>query len=102
MRVPGQLYQENGDKITNLYNAQMVNKTNSDKVLNLAIQEAGANLKFVGANPIKIKAGSKAEAVFFVEFPKDKITKRSTPIKIQIMEDGKQLEEAKTNFQGPN
>lgn len=102
MRVPGQLYQENGDKITNLYNAQMVNKTNTDKVLNVTIKEQGATLKFIGQNPIKIKAGSKAEVVFFVEFPKDKITKRSTPIKIQIMENDKQLEEAKTNFQGPN
>jgi cytochrome c oxidase accessory protein FixG len=102
MRVPGQLYQENGDKITNLYNAQMVNKTNTDKVLNINIKEQGATLKFIGQNPIKIKAGSKAEVVFFIEFPKDKITQRSTPIKIQIMEKGKQLEEAKTNFQGPN
>jgi hypothetical protein len=59
-------------------------------------------LKFIGQNPIKIKAGSKAEVVFFIEFPKDKITQRSTPIKIQIMEKDKQLEEAKTNFQGPN
>lgn len=102
MRVPGQLYQENGDKITNLYNAQMVNKTNTDKVLNITIKEQGATLKFIGQNPIKIKAGSKAEVVFFIEFPKHKITKRSTPIKIQIMEKDKQLEEAKTNFQGPN
>ena len=102
MRVPGQLYQENDDKITNLYNAQMVNKTNTDKVLNLAIEEEGGKLVFVGANPINVKAGSKAEVVFFVEFPMNKITKRSTPIKIQIMEGNNQLEEAKTNFQGPN
>ncbi|MCP9766816.1 cytochrome c oxidase accessory protein CcoG [Lacihabitans sp. LS3-19] len=103
MRVPGQLYQEKGDKITNLYNAQMVNKSNEIKTLTLGINEPDAEIKIVGPNTnIQIKPGLKTEVVFFVEFPKDKITKRKTPIKVQIYENKVQIDEVKTNFQGPN
>ena len=103
MRVPGQLYQENGNNITNLYNAQMVNKSNEEKELTLGIKEDGASIKFVGPNKvIKIKPGGKAEVVFFVEYPKEKITKRKNAIKIQVYSKNQQLDEVKTNFLGPN
>jgi cytochrome c oxidase accessory protein FixG len=103
MRVPGQLYQEEGDKITNLYNAQMVNKSNKIITLTLGINEPDAEIKIVGTNTnIQIKPGLKSEVVFFVAFPKDKITKRKTTLKVQIYENKIQIDEVKTNFQGPN
>lgn len=102
MRVPGQLYQEKDGKITNLYNAQLVNKSNDPKVLRLITDEPGAVIKFIGPNSdIKIKSGARSEVVFFVEFPKEKITKRKTNIKIKVLENDVVLEELKTNFLGP-
>jgi cytochrome c oxidase accessory protein FixG len=102
MRVPGQLYQEKGDRITNLYNAQMVNKTNEIKKISLLLEDRAANLKIVGASQIvTVPPGGRVEVVFFVDYPKAKIRKRKNVIKIDVINDKILLETIKTNFLGP-
>jgi cytochrome c oxidase accessory protein FixG len=103
MRVPGQLFQEKGDMITNLYNAQLVNKSNDPKEVVLKIDENLGKINFVGPHQtIKIKPGGRVEVVFFVEIPKNKITERKTEIKINVFENNEVIDNLKTNFLGPN
>ena len=103
MRVPGQLFQETPTGISNLYNAQLVNKTNDVKVVTLGLNEEGGTLKIVGnSQEVTIKPGMKAEVVFFVEYPEDHIKSRKTKIEIDVKENKEIIETVKTNFMGPN
>ncbi|MFC3810494.1 cytochrome c oxidase accessory protein CcoG [Lacihabitans lacunae] len=103
MRVPGQLFQETPTGISNLYNAQLVNKTNDVKVVTLGLNEKGGTLKIVGnSQEVTIKPGMKAEVVFFVEYPEDRIKSRKTKIEIDVKENKEIIETVKTNFMGPN
>jgi cytochrome c oxidase accessory protein FixG len=103
MRVPGQLYQEKGEFITNLYNAQLVNKTNEEKVIKLSLDDKKGTLKIVGeSQEIKIAAGGRENTVFFVEYPKAQMKNRKNEIKILVIEGTEEMESIKTNFLGPN
>jgi cytochrome c oxidase accessory protein FixG len=100
LRVPGQMYQENNEIISNLYNAQVVNKTFEPKQIRLQVADNQGVIRLIGKG-ITVSKGAKAEAVFFVDIPKNKIKKVKTPIKIQVFEGNKLLETVKTNFMGP-
>ncbi len=100
LRVPGQMYQEKGEVISNLYNAQVVNKTFEPKRITLKVADNQGVIKLIG-NGIIVGKESKTEVVFFVEMPKNQINKVKTPIKIEVFEGNTLLETVKTNFMGP-
>jgi cytochrome c oxidase accessory protein FixG len=105
MRVPGQLYQENEEKgiITNLYNAQMVNKTNKPMDVTLKVKDNAGVIRIIGEKKvITIPPSSNQDVVFFVEIKSNEIKERSTPIRIDVYQGEKQMESIKTNFLGPN
>ena len=103
MRAQGMLYQKQGDnRISNLYNIQLVNKTRKDIPVTLKLEddELNGEIKMVGKDMV-ISKGSIGDGVFFVIVDKNKIQHRKTKIKIGVYSGGKKLEEAKTNFMGP-
>lgn len=102
LRVPGMLYQEQpGNKISNLYNVKMVNKTLTPMPVTLKLEgEVSGEIRLVGEGVVIPKGGS-AEAVFFIELPKQTITEAKTTLKIGVYSRGKLVETAKTNFLGP-
>lgn len=104
MRVPGQLYQEKEDnKITNLYNAQFVNKTNDVKEIRLRAAEKGFVVKYVGKIPtVSVEASGRASVVFFIETDKKNLTGRKTNVKLEILSGNVVLETTTTSFLGPN
>jgi cytochrome c oxidase accessory protein FixG len=104
LRVPGQLFQINGDRVTNLYNAQFINKTNNDMELDFRVTEIEtAELRQVTGEPglIKVEAGGYAEIVFFVDLPKSALTGSKTGVKLEVLRDGEVVDVVKTNFLGP-
>lgn len=100
LRVPGQMYQEKNGIISNLYNAQVVNKTFEPKQIKLQVSDNQGVIRLVGTE-ITVNKGAKTEVVFFVDIPKNKIKNVKTPIKIEVFEGEKLLETIKTNFMGP-
>jgi polyferredoxin len=102
LRVPGMLYQEQpGDRISNLYNVQLLNKTTQPMTLTLQLENRQEGvIKVIGEN-IVVPGSSSAEVVCFVELPRNTITTAKTPLQIGIYSNGKLLEKAKTNFLGP-
>lgn len=101
VRTPGQLFQEQPEnKISNLYNIKIINKSYNDIPIQLKIENEGGEIKMVGEN-IVVKQESRAESTFFVIFPKEKISERKTPIKILVYSNDKLLQTVKTNFLGP-
>jgi cytochrome c oxidase accessory protein FixG len=104
LRVPGQLYQQTeSGAISNLYNAQFVNKSAKDMVLEIRIfDEPDGKVTLVGREMIELAAGSYAESVFFVEMPRSKVSQTKTSIVLEIRRDGETIDRIKTNFLGPS
>lgn len=101
LRVPGQLYQERPDgRLSNLFNAQILNKTQEDMTLTLKLDGKG-EVSMVGQQQsITVPAGEKSSIVFFIEMDKADITQRKTDLKVSIMDGEKVLKTNKTTFFG--
>jgi cytochrome c oxidase accessory protein FixG len=102
LRSPGQLYQQKDDThLTNLYTYTLINKTAKPLPVQLQAATPGAVIQIVGKEPGVIEKGGKVEGAFFIEMPSSQLNGRKTPIHIDILSDGKKIDEVNTNFMGP-
>ncbi|MEO6038204.1 MAG: cytochrome c oxidase accessory protein CcoG [Saprospiraceae bacterium] len=102
LRSPGQLYQQkDSTHLTNLYTYVLINKTSRDLPVQLQMVTPGAEIQIVGKMPVSIAKGEKIEGAFFVEMPERQLQSRKTSIVIDVLSNGKKLDEVKTNFMGP-
>lgn len=103
LRSPGQLYQQKDEThLTNLYTYTLINKSPKALPVELRPTTPGAVIQIVGKAPGSIVKGEKIEGAFFIEMPTDQLHGRKTPIKIEIISDGKKIDEVETNFMGPS
>jgi hypothetical protein len=89
--------------VTNLYNAQMVNKSQEEMNVSLKLitPEVG-HLTVVGTeNVIKIPSGGKREVVFFLEFDKKDVQSSKTKVEIDLFQNDEKVESVNTSFFGP-
>ncbi|RFS18193.1 cytochrome c oxidase accessory protein CcoG [Emticicia sp. C21] len=102
MRVPGQMYQEQANnKISNLYNAQIVNKSNNEMVVSLKVEDNKGSIRLIdGKKTIKVRKEGKADVVFFLEMDKAAIKKIKTNLAIEVWQGEDKLETIKTTFLG--
>ena len=102
MRVPGQMYQEQANnKISNLYNAQIVNKSNADIEVTLKVRDNEGTIRLIdGKKKITAKKEGKTDVVFFLDMDKTAITKLKTGLAIEVWQGEEKLETIKTNFLG--
>ncbi len=102
LRVPGQLYQEMPDnRLSNLYNAQILNKSKEEMTLSFDVEGAAGNIRMVGnTQSVTVASGQKAEVVFFIEMDKSRIKKRKTELEINILNGNEPVETVKTTFLG--
>ncbi|MEM1219489.1 MAG: cytochrome c oxidase accessory protein CcoG [Bacteroidota bacterium] len=101
LRTPGMLYQEvDKNTISNLYNYQVINKTNEPVQLSFELDGDVGQIRAIGA--IKdAPQGGVSEGAFFIDLPKSKITNRKTKLKILVYSKGVLIDHAKTTFLGP-
>ncbi|NBA85915.1 cytochrome c oxidase accessory protein CcoG [Emticicia sp. CRIBPO] len=101
LRVPGQMYQEqpNG-KISNLYNAQIINKTSEEIDVTLKVAENKGRIRLVG-DKVHLPKQGRTEIIFFLDMDKKDIKQIKTPLKIEVYQGNKLIETIKTNFLGP-
>jgi cytochrome c oxidase accessory protein FixG len=101
MRTAGMLYQEvDEDQISNLYNFQMVNKTNDTFPVDLRVKGELGRIKLIGQTPLT-KPGEIINGAFFIEMPRAVLQKRTTRVQIQIIRGEEIIDEVKTQFLGP-
>lgn len=100
LRVPGQLYQERpNNRLSNLYNAQILNK--SKDTLTIYLKSNSGVLNLVGQEQsVKVPSGQKKEVVFFIELDKTYIKKRKTELEVSLMSGDQEIETVKTTFLG--
>jgi cytochrome c oxidase accessory protein FixG len=101
MRSAGMLYQDQpGGYISNIYNAEIINKTKADKTVTLRPVDPAIKVRYIQA-PGAIGAGTSVKAVFFLLIPANRIHQVKTTVSLQLIQNNKIMQTVKTAFVGP-
>ncbi len=102
LRTPGMLYQDQGDnKISNLYNIKIINKTNKDMPVHLKLLDEKGSIQMVGNDDLFLEKQGVAESAVFVILDKNDLTQMKTEIHIGVYSGEELIEKIETNFLGP-
>ena len=101
LRTPGMLYQKQADnKISNLYDVNIVNKTYKETHIELKLENIQGKLELIG-KPVNLKPQEIYDGKFMIVLNQDEIKAMNTPLTIGIYSDGKQINALQTSFLGP-
>lgn len=101
LRAPGLMFQENKDgTISNLYNVQVVNKSYENRTLSFRLKGLKGEIKMIGRG-MNLKPSEVAESSFFIHIPNTILKESSKKIEIEVLSNGKVVDNVKTRFQGP-
>lgn len=102
LRTPGQLYQEQANnKLSNLYNYKILNKTFKNKVVTLRPENFEGTIKLVGEESLLIPKDGWITGTLFIYINKSNVKERSSKIKIGVYENGVKIKTINTSFLGP-
>ncbi len=100
VRTAGLMAQEQpGDRISNLYDVKIINKTFSSASASLELHNMEGEIKLLSGELV-LHPQDVSEGKFFVIFAKNSIKKMSTKIKIAVKSDGKIIDIIETSFLG--
>ncbi|MEO5911225.1 MAG: cytochrome c oxidase accessory protein CcoG [Pelobium sp.] len=101
LRAGGMLYQEQpGGYISNLYNAELINKTGNPIKIDLIPENGNAKITWIQAVH-QVEKESTVKVTFFVLLPEASIKNRKTELVLLLKQNGKTIDKIKTNFLGP-
>jgi cytochrome c oxidase accessory protein FixG len=102
LRASGTLYQLNdvNGTVSNLYTAEMVNKTNGTIDFRIVPDNRSARIQYI-EKPDSIAYGSSTKTTFFLILPQKGITKYKTSVGFHILSEGKVLDQFETTFIAP-
>ena len=102
LRLPGQLFQHKGDKISNIYTFRIINKTNTDfDDIHFKLHDKLGIIKVVGKNDFKVLKQGMAEGTLFIEIDQYLLNSDRTKIKIDVYNNNNKIESTTTNFLSP-
>lgn len=102
LHMPGQLFQHEGDNITNIYNYKIVNKTEGEfSNVTFKLIEPKGEIKLVGSPFIKVPKQGITEGSMFVKVPEKDLKGEKIDVKIEVYDNNKLIETTTTNFTGP-
>ncbi|PWB74123.1 cytochrome c oxidase accessory protein CcoG [candidate division GN15 bacterium] len=102
LRTTGSLYQllDNG-VVRNLYTVSIANKTSDTMKLDLRLKSPAGQATVVGPALVVPPQGLK-ESIFTVEIPRTNLFAANSGIVIDVISDGKVLDEVRSTFDGPD
>lgn len=101
LRSAGLLYQEQpGGYISNIYNADIINKTNQAQAINLVANDPSVKIKYIQA-PGTLAKEESTKITFFLLIPASHIRNVKTEVKLNVVQGSKILGSASTTFIGP-
>lgn len=100
LRVPGSLHQVVGEELTNLYNVQIINKSNKEISVEILPLSTDGKIQLIG-KPLQLKSQEITEAVFLLYIPKESVNSSKIPVTFGIYSDGVLIEKEKATFVGP-
>lgn len=102
LKVSGTLYQRQDGLITNLYNAEFVNKTFEDLLVEVKVESPSyAQLHKVDGQTVRLPAEGLVKAVYFIKIPEERVTDARTVVRLGVYLGGKKVEDLKVKFIGP-
>jgi cytochrome c oxidase accessory protein FixG len=101
IRARGLLYQEQpGNKISNLYTIQLVNKTRKELPVELRVEAGPGEIRMVGKK-IDVHPESQSQGEFFVVLNRMDIHKRKTNLEIGVYSGNRKIKTVETSFLAP-
>ncbi|MFI5136820.1 MAG: cytochrome c oxidase accessory protein CcoG [Sphingobacteriales bacterium] len=101
MRSPGLLYQKQaGGYISNIYNAEIINKTNKICTIILKSDNPDVKIKYI-QKPGTISVGGSVKTMFFLIMPASEIHAPDIDVHLQLIRDNKIIQTVTTSFVGP-
>ena len=102
LRLPGQLFQHKGDKISNVYTYKIVNKTIKNyNDIHFEIISHKGEIKKVGNQHFKLIKQGISEGTMFVEIKEFQLDSDNTKLEIGVFDGKNLLETTTTNFLAP-
>ena len=103
LRTPGMLYQEQeNNKVSNLYNIKIINKTNEAMPINLKLMDESGTIKMVGNEELMVTEQGVVESALFLIYDRSDVEQMKTPVTIGVYSEGELIEEVDTYFLGPD
>lgn len=103
LRLPGQLYQKEGDIISNVYTFKIINKTTHDfdKITFKVVEPKQAVIEIVGNKNIDIPKQGMASGTMFIKLHQAFVSKKKMKMKIEVYSGENRIESTTTIFSGP-
>ncbi|MGZ9675500.1 cytochrome c oxidase accessory protein CcoG [Flavobacterium sp. GNP001] len=101
-RLPGQLFQHKGDRISNVYTFKIINKTNSDfKAIRFQLKDIKGTLKVVGNQDLQVPKQGMSSGTLFIEINQYLLESDKTKLKIEVYNGNEKIQTTNTNFLSP-
>jgi cytochrome c oxidase accessory protein FixG len=102
LRASGTLYQlrDKENTVTNLYNAELINKTNGDLTFEIVPDDQLAKIQYIQKED-QLTYGGAAKLTFFVIMPQQHIKQYKTEISFKLLSGGKVIDRFSTTFIAP-
>ena len=102
LRASGTLYQlrENDKTVSNLFNAELTNKTNKDLLFEIVPEDKNIQIQYIQKQN-KLVYGGRAKLTFFVILPIKDIKTFKSDIRFKLVSEGKVIDEFKSTFIAP-
>ena len=102
LRLPGQLYEHKGNKISNVFTYKIINKTAKDfNDVHFVLENPEGEIKPVGKPVFKIKGESIVQGTLFIEIDPVLLKSDKTKITLGVYNGDKRIETETTNFLAP-
>jgi len=102
IRSQGTMFQEYGpDRYSNLYNLELVNKTNSEVGVSLKLLSPEGEIIVMG-DSLKAGKGEVAQRNLLIVLKKELVKSSNSHLEIGVYKDGKLIDQISSTFVGPN
>ncbi len=102
LRLPGQLFEHKGDKISNVYTFKIINKTTKAyHDIHFGLISHKGTIKMVGKPHFTLPKQGTSQGTLFIEISQYLIDGDKTQLKIGVFDGPKLLESTTTNFLSP-
>ena len=102
LRLPGQLYEQKGELISNVYTFKVVNKTTRDfENVRFELVEPQGEIRLVGNPTFRVEGQDLSKGTLFIELHQKDVVGDKTKVKIKVYDGDQLIETTTTNFMGP-
>jgi hypothetical protein len=96
------LYQKKEDnKISNLYNLKIINKTNREIEMKLKMLNFDGEIIMIGNQDLNLEPQGVVESVLFLLLDANDLHSMKTEVEIGVFSNNELIETVETNFMGP-